>query len=89
MELQAHVRAAPMIELASRLPARLSPRQTVLVLAVVAGILLAVLAWNLLESAFIGFLGLVLRLTGHRPPRKSSFSTVLDEFEARLHRKDD
>lgn len=75
-----------MIELASRVPIQLSPRQSVLVGALAIGLLVAALAAVLLESALGGLVGVVLRLTGHKPPRKSAFSTVLDEFEERLKR---
>jgi hypothetical protein len=76
------------LELASRLPARLSPGQTVVVAIIAAAVLVALLARSLFEAAFIGLVGLILRLTGHRPPRRSSFSTVLDDFEARSKRRD-
>jgi hypothetical protein len=75
-----------MIELASRVPIQLTPRQSVLVVALALGLCLAVLAAVLLESVLGGVVGLVLRLTGHRPPRKSAFSRVLDEFEERTKR---
>ncbi len=73
-----------MIELAVRPPLQLTPSQTVVVVVVAAAILLAVLATGLLEGALIACVSLFLRLIGHRPPRRSSFSTVLDEFEARV-----
>jgi hypothetical protein len=65
-------------------PVQLTPRQTVLVVALAIGIGLAVLAGVLFESLAGGLVRVVLRLTGHKPPRKSSFSKVLDEFEERL-----
>ncbi len=77
-----------MIELALRSPVTMSPGQTRLVLFVLAGILLALLAGGLLETVFSGSLGLLLRLTGHRPPARDRFSTALDELEARLDRKE-
>jgi hypothetical protein len=78
-----------MIELASRVPPiQLSPRQSVLVVALAVALALAVLAAVLLESALGGVVGLVLRLTGHRPPRRSAFSRVLDEFEERVRRSE-
>jgi len=43
---------------------------------------------GVLEAMFGGVVGTILRLTGHPPPRKSSFSTALDELDARLRRKD-
>jgi hypothetical protein len=76
------------IELASRVPIQLSPRQSVLVLALAIGLGLAVLAAVLLETVLGGVVGLVLRLTGHKPPRKSAFSSVLDDFEKRTDRRD-
>lgn len=75
-----------LIELASRVPVQLSPRQSVLVVALAIGLALAVLAAVLLESVLGGAVGLVLRLTGHKPPRRSAFSKVLDEFEERVKR---
>ncbi|HEY4027859.1 MAG TPA: hypothetical protein VGO86_15635 [Candidatus Dormibacteraeota bacterium] len=77
-----------MIELASRLPSRLTPGQTIVVAILAAAVLVALAARSLLEAAFIGVIVLILRLTGHRPPRRSSFSIVLDEFEAHLRRDD-
>jgi hypothetical protein len=81
-------RAGAVLELASRLPARLSPGQTIVVAIIAAAVLLALAAASLFETVFTGLVGLLLRLTGHRPPRRSSFSTVLDEFEARTKRRD-
>jgi hypothetical protein len=78
-----------MIELASRVPIQFTPGQSLLIVAAVVGLLLAVLAAVVFESVLGGVVALVLRLTGHRPPRKSSFRTVLDDFEARLRRDDD
>jgi hypothetical protein len=77
------------IELASRIPARLTPGQTFLVAVVAAGVLLALVARSVIEALLIGAISLFLRLIGHRPPRRSSFRTVLDEFESRLERPDD
>ncbi|HXM56030.1 MAG TPA: hypothetical protein VOB72_11625 [Candidatus Dormibacteraeota bacterium] len=71
-----------MIHLA-RVPVQLTPRQSVLVAALAIGLLLAVMAAVLLESVLGGVVGLFLRLTGHKPPRKSAFSSVLDDFERR------
>ena len=76
-----------MIELASRIPIQLSPGHTVLVLAVAIGLLLAVVAAALFETVVGGLVSLVLRLTGHKPPRKSAFSRVLDELEERMREK--
>jgi hypothetical protein len=73
-----------MIELASRIPIQLTPRQTVLVTALALGLLAAVIVAALFESVLGAVIGLILRLTGHPPPRKSSFSKVLDEFEERM-----
>jgi len=76
-----------MIELASRIPIQFTPRQSVLVVALVVGLLLATLAGALFESVVGGLVSIILKLTGHKPPRKSSFSRVLDEFEERLRDK--
>ena len=76
-----------LIELAA-LPVRLSPGQARLLLIVAAAIAVALLVGGVLEAMFGGVVGTILRLTGHPPPRKSSFSTALDELDARLKRKD-
>ena len=76
-----------MIELAGRIPIQLTPRQTVLVVALTVGLLIAFIAMVVFESAMGGLIALILRITGHKPPRKSSFSRVLDEFEERTRRK--
>lgn len=76
-----------MIELATRVPIQLTPQQTVLVLGVVAMVLLAIVVGILLESVVGGLSSLLLRLTGHRPPRKSSLGNKLDELDERLRRK--
>jgi hypothetical protein len=73
-----------MIDLAVGLPVRLSRGQSLLVLAVVGGLLLALVAWMLLEATLIGVVSLFLRLTGRPPPGKSLFSTALEELEARV-----
>jgi len=70
------------------LPVRLSPGQSRLVLIVAVAIVVALLVGGVLEAMFGGVVGTILRLTGHPPPRKSSFSTALDELDARLKRKD-
>jgi hypothetical protein len=75
-----------MIELASRLPVQFTPRQSLLIVALAVGLLLALLAAVLFESVLGGLITLVLRLTGHRPPRKSAFRSVLDDFEERTRR---
>lgn len=77
------------IELAGRIPISLSPGQALLVAAVAVALLVALLASNLLEAALGGLVGLVLKLTGHPPPRKSSFLMALDEMQERLDRKQD
>lgn len=76
-----------MIELAGRIPIQLTPRQSVLVVALAIGLLVAVIAMALFESVMGGLITFILRMTGHKPPRKSSFSRVLDEFEERTRRK--
>ncbi|HKA12841.1 MAG TPA: hypothetical protein VKI99_20460 [Candidatus Dormibacteraeota bacterium] len=81
------MRSMGLIELAA-LPVRLSPGQARLLLIVAAAIAVALLVGGVLEAMFGGVVGTILRLTGHPPPRKSSFSTALDELDARLRRKD-
>jgi hypothetical protein len=76
-----------MIHLASRIPVNLSPGQAVLVVVLAAGVIFALLAGTVLESLFGAFAGLLLRMTGHRPPRKSPMRTALDELEERLERE--
>jgi hypothetical protein len=76
-----------MIELAGRIPIQLTPRQTVLVVALTVGLLIAFIAMVVFESVMGGLIAFILRITGHKPPRKSSFSRVLDEFEERTRRK--
>jgi hypothetical protein len=76
-----------MIELAGRIPIQLTPRQTVLVVALALGLVVAMVVMVVFESVLGATIGLILRLTGHKPPRKSSFSRVLDEFEERTRRK--
>jgi hypothetical protein len=77
-----------MIELASRVPIQFTPRQSLAIVAVVLALLVAVLSAVLLESVLGGLVGLVLKLTGHRPPRKGAFRSVLDDFEERLRADD-
>jgi hypothetical protein len=77
-----------MIELAGRIPIQLTPRQTVLVTALAAGLLVAVIVAAVFESVLGGVIGFVLRITGHPPPRKSSFSRILDEFEERTRKEE-
>lgn len=81
------MRSMGLIELAA-LPIRLSPGQSRLLLILAAAIAVALLVGGLLEAMFGGVVGTILRLTGHPPPSKSSFSTALDELDARLQRKD-
>ena len=76
-----------MIELAGRIPIQLTPRQSVLVVALAIGLLAAVIAMALFETVLGGLITFILRMTGHKPPRKSSFSRVLDELEERTRRK--
>jgi hypothetical protein len=76
-----------MIELAGRIPIQLTPRQTVLVTALALGLLIAVIAAATFETVLGGVIGFLLRITGHPPPRKSSFSRILDEFEERTREK--
>ena len=76
-----------LIELAA-LPIRLNSGQSRLLLILAAALVVALLVGGLLEAMFGGVVGTILRLTGHPPPRKSSFSTALDELDARLKRKD-
>jgi hypothetical protein len=76
-----------MIELAGRIPIQLTPRQTVLVTALALGLLIAFIVAALFETVLGGVVGFILRITGHPPPRKSSFSRILDEFEERTREK--
>ena len=76
-----------MIELAGRIPIQLTPRQTVLVTALALGLLVAVIVAAVFESALGGVIGFILRVTGHQPPRKSSFRRVLDDLEERTRKK--
>lgn len=76
-----------LIELAV-LPVRLSPGQSRVLLILAAALAVALLVGGLLEAMFGGVVGTILKLTGHPPPRKSSFSIALDELDARLRRKE-
>lgn len=76
-----------MIELATRVPIQLTPQQSVLVLGLLVGVLLAIVVALLLGSALDGLGSLVLLLTRHRPPPKSSFGKKLDELDERLREK--
>jgi hypothetical protein len=69
-------------------PVQLNPAQTRLVLAVAGAVLLALLAVAVAEVLFGSVVGFLLKLTGHPPPRKSSFRMALDELEARLAERD-
>jgi hypothetical protein len=75
------------IELALRAPASLSPAQSLVVVAVVVGVLLALAIGSLVEGVLGGCLGFLLRLAGHRPPRKGPVASALDELEARIERE--
>jgi len=76
------------IELAVRAPVRFSPGQTRLVLIVAGALVVALLVGGLVEVVFGGVAGTILRLTGHAPPRKSTFEMSLDDLDARLNRKE-
>ena len=76
-----------MIELAGRIPIQLTPRQTLLVTALALGLLIAVIVAATFESVLSGLIGFILRVTGHPPPRKSSFRRVLDDLEERTRQK--
>lgn len=67
----------------ARVPVQFTPRQSLLIVAVAIGLLVAIMLAVLFESVLGSVVTLVLRLTGHRPPRKSAFSSVLDDFEKR------
>jgi hypothetical protein len=73
-----------MIDLALGLPIALSRGQSLLVLALGGGLLVALVVWLLVEATLTGVVGLFLRLTGRPPPGKSLFSTALEELEARV-----
>lgn len=77
-----------MIQLAARVPVQLTPQQTALVAVVLVGALVAVVVVVLFESVVGGLVTVVLRLTGHRPPKKSSFSAVLDDLDERMRRNE-
>ncbi len=77
-----------LIALATRVPIQLSPGQSRLVVALVAAVLLALVAGAVVEVLFGSIGGLLLKLAGHEPPRKSSFRMALDEMEARLAERD-
>lgn len=77
-----------MVDLAVRIPINFSRGQMLLVIVLVCSLLVALLAGSFLEGLLTGAMSLVLRLTGHRPPSKSSFGTALDELDTRLNRKD-
>jgi len=81
------MRSMGLIELAV-LPVTLSPGQSRLLLILAVALGVALLVGGLLEATFGGVVGTILRLTGHPPPRKSSFSAALDELDARLQRKE-
>ena len=81
-------RSLAMIELAVRLPMSFSTGQTRLLLILVAGLVIALLAGAFVEGTLGGVVAMILRAAGHRPPRKSSFRTALDEMQARLDRKE-
>jgi hypothetical protein len=76
-----------MIHLAARIPVNLSPGQTVLLLVLAAGVILALLAGTVLESVFSALAGMILKMTGHPPPKRSGFRAALDELEERLERE--
>jgi hypothetical protein len=76
-----------MIHLAARIPVNLSPGQTVLLLVLAAGVILALLAGTVLESVFGTLAGMVLKMTGHQPPKTSGIRAALDELEERLERE--
>lgn len=76
-----------MIELAVRVPIQLSPAASRLVLIIGVVIVAAILVGGLIETVFGGVTATILRLTGHPPPRKSSFGAALDEMDARLNRR--
>jgi hypothetical protein len=76
-----------MIELATRIPIQLNPRQTFLIVVLATAVLVAVIAGALFESVVGGLVRLVLKLTGHKPPRKSNFTRVLDDMDEQLRKR--
>lgn len=76
-----------MIELAVRIPIQLTPGQARLLLIAGAALLAALLVGAVLEAVFGGVVATILRLTGHPPPRKSTFGMALDDLDERLSRK--
>ena len=78
-----------MIDLAVRAPIVLNPAQRLIGLLLAIGVLLALIVWASMEMIISAGAGLWLRLTGHKPPRKSTFELELDQLEARLRKRDD
>jgi len=75
------------LELAGRIPIQLTPGQSRLVAGLVLGLVLGLVVLLAVESLLGGVAGIVLRLTGRRPPDRSAISSALDELEARLQRR--
>jgi hypothetical protein len=68
----------------ARVPARLSPEQTFLVVLVGGLVLVALVGGLLLEMLVGGGVSAVLRMMGVQRPTKSRARTAIDEFEARV-----
>ncbi len=68
----------------SRLPIMLNPRQTLLILALVAVVAIALLLAMVFEGLITRLAAAVLRVTGHRLPAKSPARVALDDLGQRL-----
>ena len=67
-------------------PIHLSHLQASMAIAAVLGVLLAVVALSLIEGLLARVLGLLLRITGHPPPKKSPMRVALDAMEEEIER---
>ena len=67
-----------------RIPVHLTPQQAELIFLLIAVVVIAVLVGLLLESVVGRSLAIVLRATGHKPPRKSFYRMRLDQLDEEL-----
>lgn len=67
-----------------RIPVNLTPQQAELIFLLIAVAVIAVLVGLLLESVVGRSLAIVLRATGHKPPRKSFYRMRLDQLDEEL-----
>ncbi len=70
-----------------RIPLNLTPAQTEVVLLVAATLLAVAIALAVFELLLTRGAGLVVRLTGRTPPRKSPTRIAIDELEERVRRR--